>query len=370
MRVRVRRREHTFVGLVALFFIFGMVGVNAVWPAGFATFVAIGGTVGALMVLYEVRLTKVIAQAEFIRDLQTSFAADSQVMELWSKLLRNEPITAHDRPLMSSYLTFFETVYLLHIRGAVDLAMIDDLFRNRLFTAIGHPAVLEHALLKSASSFVNVHALINEWYRYLASRGVPLHPGYFAYLRAVATSKGIETRNLNVADIDQLLALQDAVLASMPDRAWLRENPREALLACLDGGDGAPDAGHRVLGAWSDGELIAAAILFDPGDGPESIKKYVSDDAKQIAQAVNLKLVLADPRYRRERVGTLLVKLLEERVYEMGRDEILCTIHPRNAASIGLFSSLGYAKAGSARTSYGARSVYSRRLKRPAAYAL
>lgn len=380
MRLRVRRREHTFVGLIALFFIVGMVGVNTMWPTGFSTFVAIGGAVGALMVLYEVRLTKAIAQAEFIRDLQTSFATDSQVMALWSKMLRGEEITAHDRPLMSSYLTFFETIYLLQIRGALDLGMIDDLFRNRFFTAVGHPAVLEHALLKSASAFVNIHALIDEWYRYIASCGVPLHPGYFAYLRSVAASKGLEIRELDVADIDALMGLQGAVMAAMPDRRWLRENSRESFLDCLGGGraravDAVADSdagvtGHLVLGAWSEGKLVSAAILFDPGDGPESIKRYLTDDSAALADAVNLKLVLADPSYRRARGGTVLVKLLEERVYEMGRAEILCTIHPRNAASIGLFTSLGYSRVGRARASYGSRAIYSRRIRRPKTYAL
>lgn len=378
MRLRVRRREHTFVGLIALFFIVGMVGINTMWPTGFTTFVAIGGTVGALMVLYEVRLTKAIAQAEFIRDLQTSFATDSQVMALWSKLLRGEEITEHDRPLMSSYLTFFETIYLLQIRGALDLGMIDDLFRNRFFTAVGHPGILQHALLKSASAFVNIHALIDEWYRYMAHCGVPLHPGYFAYLRAAALSRGLEIRPLGTGDIDALMGLQSVVMDAMTDRRWLRENTRESFLECLEGrraptAGGASDTGvtgHLVLGAWSKGELVSAAILYDPADGPESIKRYVTGDPAALADAVNLKLVLADPKYRRARVGTVLVKLLEERVYEMGRSEILCTIHSRNAASIGLFTSLGYSRVGRARASYGSRAVYSRRIRRPKTYAL
>ncbi|MFT4299980.1 MAG: hypothetical protein QM597_10130 [Aeromicrobium sp.] len=116
-RVRSLRREHLVIGTVALFFGVGLIVISATWPEAFGVFIAIGGVVGALMVLYEVRLTKQIAQAEFIRDLQSGFASDENIGTLWKKLLLKEPITEADRPLVSSYLTFFETLHLLVSRA-------------------------------------------------------------------------------------------------------------------------------------------------------------------------------------------------------------------------------------------------------------
>lgn len=358
MRPRVRRREHTVVLFIAFLFILSLIAVNAIWPQGFTVFIAIGGTLGALMVLYEVRLTKQIAQAEFIRDLQTSFASDPNIGELWRRLLLDEKIGPDDRHLMSSYLTFFETVFLLQDRGALDLTMTDDLFRNRFFTAIGHPVVLRETLLKKVGAFTNIHELISVWYHHLLTHRKPIHDGYYSYIEAVLEAKGFEIVELNKRHLDGLLALQSTVLDSLEHREWLRENPAEALLECLTS-----DGSHVALGALRDGKLVAAAILYDGGTGKESIKRYLTDDEALMRESINLKLVLADPQYRRHRLGATLVKLLEQRAYKLGRREILCTIHPRNVPSSGLFKGLGYARERIVSTTYGKRAVYARSLR-------
>lgn len=361
MRVRVRRREHAVILFIAFFFILSLVAVNAIWPQGFTVFIAIGGTVGALMVLYEVRLTKQIAQAEFIRDLQTSFASDPNIGELWRKLLLDEKIDGGDRHLMSSYLTFFETVYLLQDRGALDLTMTDDLFRNRFFTAVGHPVVLRETLLKKVGSFTNIHELIAVWYQHLLTHRKPIHDGYYSYIEAVVEAKGFELVELGPRHLDDLLALQATVLGSLENKEWLRENSAETLLECLQSSAGS--GSHFAVGAMHGGELVAAAILYDGGTGHESIKRYLTDDEALMRGSINLKLVLANPKHRRHRLGATMVKLLEQRAYKLGRREILCTIHPRNAPSSGLFKQLGYSRVRTVSTSYGKRAVFSRSLR-------
>lgn len=356
----------------AFIFILGLVAVNAVWPQGFTVFIAIGGTLGALMVLYEVRLTKQIAQAEFIRDLQTSFASDPNITELWKKLLLEEEIIPEDRALMSSYLTFFETVHLLQSRGAIDLSLIDELFRNRFFTAVGHPVVLRQTLVKSVGAFTNIHSLINAWYEHLINSKKPVHQGYYSYVRAVIEAKGFSVRELGTSDLGDLLDLQEHVLSALGDKPWLRSNPAQAFAECLDpkpsseASGVSPDRvpGHHVVGAFRGEQLVAAAILFDAGAGNESIKRYLTGEEEDgLEDAINLKLVLADPAHRRHKLGASLIKLLEQRAYELGRREILCTIHPQNVPSARLFSGLGYRKSKKVATSYGTRHVYVRTLK-------
>ena len=135
---------------MAALVILSLLGIHTVWPDAFGVFVAVAGAIGALVVLYEVRLTKRIAQAEFIRDLQTGFSSDENIGALWRKLLLKEPIPVEDRALISSYLTFFETLGLLLDRGAIELKLVDDLFRNRFFTAVGNPDILRQTLISQA----------------------------------------------------------------------------------------------------------------------------------------------------------------------------------------------------------------------------
>lgn len=363
MSHRVIRRERSVILLLAILFVIGLAGVNAVWPAAFAVVIAIGGTAGALLVLFEVRLTKQIAQGEFIRDLQTSFAGDANISELWRKLLLGERIDHSDRALMSSYLTFFETLHLLQSKGALDLGLTDELFRNRFFTAVGHPGILEATLVRESGSFTNIHALIRDWHDYLLKRGKPIHAGYYAYVRAISEAKGFELTRLTTNDLAPLLTLQTEVLSELGGRDWLRENAEEMLRSCLEGGP--EDEGHLALGAWYEGRLVAAAVLYDGGTGAESIKGYLTQDAEEMRRTLNLKLVLVSPEYRKMGLARTLIELLEREATTREARELLCTIHSANRPSRSLFDSLGYECVGKTESSYGKRLIYARELHSP-----
>lgn len=332
----------------------GLVAVNVAWPAAFGVFIAIGGVIGAIVVLYEVRLTKRIAQAEFIRDLQSGFASDQNICDLWRKLLLHEEITMADRPMVSSYLTFFETLHLLLSRGALELQLTDNLFRNRFFTAIGDKGVLDTALIRHAGAFSNIHNLITTWHDYLLTNGFPIHPGYYSYVRAITEAKGYDVVRLDPTDLPALEHLQTRVLESLGDDSVLRANTGQMLKECL--------ADHVTLGIVESGELVAAAILYDAGTSGESIRGYLTSDPVDRGHSINLKLVLVLPGHRRGGLARALIELLEHEAAERRKDEIMCTIHPRNTASKSLFTSLGYERVGRVDTEYGRRDVYGRAL--------
>lgn len=334
-------------------FVLGLVAITVLWPAAFGVAIAIGGVVGALMIVYEVRLTKRLAEAEFIRDLQTGFASDANIGELWRKLLLKEEVTAGDRTLVSSYLTFFETLYLLLRKQALDLALTDDLFRNRFFTAVGDRGVLKTALVKEAGSFANIHELIGLWHDHLLAHRIPMHPGYYGYVQALAEAKGYDIEELTEQDLADLDALQSEVLGSMA-RPWLRANTEVMLKECL--------TSHTALGVRVDGRLVSAAVLYDGGRTGESIKRYFTDDPEALRRSINLKLILTSVEHRQRGLSRSLVELLEKRAADLGKSEVMCTIHPDNEPSQALFRLLGYRRVDRVGTSYGERLVFARTL--------
>jgi ribosomal protein S18 acetylase RimI-like enzyme len=354
MKLRVLRRDHIALAITAGLFLAGLIAVSSIWPAAFGIVITIGGAGGALVVIYEVRLTKRLAQAEFIRDLQTGFAGDANICELWRKLLLDEAVTAEDRPLVSSYLTFFETLHLLLSRKALDLSLTDDLFRNRFFTAVGDKGVLDTALIRQAGSFSNIHDLIELWYRHLLQEGIPIHPGYYSYVEALTEAKGYAWARLEADDLQDLLELQERVIDSLGDHDQLRANTDVMLKACL--------VEHTTLGLRSGGELVAAAILFDGAGGSESLRRHLRHTEADLDTSVNLKVVLVDARHRRMGLGRSLIELLEKEAVKAGKTEILCTIHPKNDASRALFDRLSYQPLGKADTTYGRREIYGRTL--------
>jgi len=361
MRLGVGRRGRAILVLL----LFAVVVVVAFWllqryhPALATTLLALFGVAGALLVIYEVRVTKQIAQAEFIRNLNDSFTTNELIGELWRKLLLREPIDMSDRHRISAYLTFFETLHLLRDRQVLDFHQFDDLFRNRFFTAIGDRGVQTTALLGAGSSFDNIHQLAEDWHDYLVAKRARIPAGWYAYLEQRTRTHGTDIVVLGPGDLDELLALQAEVIAALADPAWLRANDRAMLEDCL--------ANHVVLGVREAGGLAAAGILVDRGSDEENIQHYFSDDRQLLDASSNLKLILVSPHggRRKRRLGRTIVDLLGHRAAERGRERVLCTIHPRNAPSIRLFTGLGYRRRGRVSTPYGGRHVYQLEVPRP-----
>lgn len=338
------------IALVVLVFIYFWV------PRAFTVALAIGGLIGAVVVLYEVRLTKRIAQAEFIRLLNDGFVGDSNTTELWRKLLLGELIGPADRHLTSAYLTFFETLRVLMGRGVIDFALVDDLFRNRFFRAVGNPGIQSTALLAERESFVNVHHLLEDWRKYLRSKRIRLPDGYYSYASARLAAEGFDIQRLTGSDLEDLLELQNDVLAHVHGSS-LRTNSAETLRDCLEK--------QFVLGARKDGRLVAAGILVDVGQDDENIQTYLTRDSEVIKASCNLKLVLVAPNSRGFGVAKLIVEQLEREASLRGRSHILCTIHPTNKPSQRLFRGLGYRRRKRVATSYGVRYVFELDLPTP-----
>lgn len=359
MRSRIFTRglvANVFVLSIALIF---LVVINFWVPQAFTVALAIGGLIGAGVVLYEVRLTKRIAQAEFIRLLNDGFVGDANTNELWRKLLLGEPTGPADRHLMSAYLTFFETLFVLMGRGVLDFALVDNLFRNRFFKAVGDPGVLSVALLAERDAFVNVQSLMKEWRAYLRSTRTRLPDGYFSYACAHLAVEGFVFSPLTVTDLDDLLELQDDVKANLENKALLRENSPEMFQDCLEN--------QFVLGARSGGRLVAAGILVDVGQDEENIQKYLTQDSELINASCNLKLILVAPDSRGFGLAKFIVELLEREASGRGQRFMLCTIHPKNQASQRFFGGLGYRRRKRVATSYGARYVFELDLPTPTA---
>lgn len=335
----------------------------------FNMLIAIGGMAGGLFICYEIYQTKQLAQAEFVRDLQTSFTSDEMVMSLWGKLLSGEGIDSkNDRLAISSYLTFFETLYVLHTIGILKISISDDLFRNRFFKAVGNEQLQQATIISEPENFSNIHSLVDQWRYFLLRSQKPIHRGYYSYAKAAVSAKAnVSIRRLNLSDLQNLESLQARVLQDLKHDDWLRKNGTSLLAECL-AEEG--DSGHATFGAFEGDVLVAAAILYDGKDSEESIRGHLLTASKrasqkgvrQMKESINLKLVLTDLKTRRTGIGRCLIELCEEEAALRGKHEILCTIHKHNVPSRSLFKILGYRKLGSHRTSYGPRLIYGRKI--------
>lgn len=125
--------------------------------------------------------SKEIARADFLVELNRTFTESQGNMELYTALQdcvdsKCEKGTCDSeeskctleipKVVVSNYLTFFETIYLLERNKVITFEMIDDLFGYRFFLAVHSKYVQQAKLAPQPENFKNIFCLEYEWLQY------------------------------------------------------------------------------------------------------------------------------------------------------------------------------------------------------------
>lgn len=142
---------------------------------------AIGLLVSLVIAIQQLKDSKEIARADFLVDLNRTFTESEGNMELYTALQNcldkncdskvncdKDSVCTLNIPkvVVSNYLTFFETVYLLEKNGVITFEMIDDLFAYRFFLAVHSNFVQQVKLAPQPENFKNIFCLEHEWLLY------------------------------------------------------------------------------------------------------------------------------------------------------------------------------------------------------------
>ena len=146
-----------------------------------STLEASGLIVSLFIAIRQLADSKEIARADFLVELNNSFINNEGNLQLYTALQNcvdskcqhkssgcGEGKCAVNLPkvVVSNYLTFFETVYLLICNGVITLEMIDDLFAYRFFLAIHSEFVQQEKLATQPENFKNIFCLEYKWLKY------------------------------------------------------------------------------------------------------------------------------------------------------------------------------------------------------------
>lgn len=146
-----------------------------------SVFETVGLLVSLIIAVRQLNDSKEIARASFIVELNRTFTESSGNIELYTALqncldskccqsdgcaVQTECILDFPKVVVSNYLTFFETIYLLEKSGAIDFEMIDDLFAYRFFLAVHSKFVQQEKLAPQPENFKNIFCLEYEWMLY------------------------------------------------------------------------------------------------------------------------------------------------------------------------------------------------------------
>lgn len=146
-----------------------------------SVFETTGLLVSLIIAVRQLNDSKEIARASFIVELNRTFTESPGNIELYTALqdcidskcdekdrcgAGKDCLLAFPKVVVSNYLTFFETVYLLEKSGAISFDMIDDLFAYRFFLAVHSKFVQKVKLAPQPENFKNIFCLEHEWMLY------------------------------------------------------------------------------------------------------------------------------------------------------------------------------------------------------------
>lgn len=139
--------------------------------------------------------SKEIARATFIMELNKTFVENPDYVNLYNLLqnclddtcpcergcgdkynLEKECNIDIPKGLISNYLTFFETVYLLKKRDVIDFNVLDDLFAYRFFLAVHSKVVQQKKIKNQPQNFKNIFCLECEWLSWREAHGKATDP--------------------------------------------------------------------------------------------------------------------------------------------------------------------------------------------------
>lgn len=137
---------------------------------------AVATTLGIGFLIWQIRLARRVASADFLLRLERDFAG---YVDTYQKLRPHGPWAPHatgpadeaDVVKLVTYLNFFGSLHIMVARGFLDLDTIDKMFAYRFFIAMHNPHTLERVIGPDRAYWGQVLDLYREWMALRHGRG-------------------------------------------------------------------------------------------------------------------------------------------------------------------------------------------------------
>ena len=266
-----------------------------------------------------------------------------------------------------TYLSFFETLYIIVASGALDLSVIDFAYRFRFFAGCNNPTMQESELLPLGYQYPNIVSFYNMWCNYIVERYdhsmkcdsissyIPLyeydlHKRYAAYCFAHNPIVPVRIRFLNrylnwmdlvlkriePSDLDTCMSMQERifkVIDQVKDSNIFEPLSSGEMKHALRRG--------YCFGLFQNEQLVAQMNLLSEPDDNENLMLDLGSELREKKAAV-LDLVIVDQTIRGYGTQKTLLYVAECIAANQKKDGIIAVTSPRNTYSIKNFISQGY----------------------------
>lgn len=266
-----------------------------------------------------------------------------------------------------TYLSFFETMYIIVASGSLDISVIDYAYRFRFFAGCNNPTMQESELLPLGYQYPNIMAFYNLWVNYIVDHNdhskkidsvslkIPmyefdLHKRYASFCFARNPKVPIMIRFLNrklewlnlilktidADEIDECMSLQKDVLGNIAkndERNFFEPLTENEMHKALIQGE--------CIGLYNSDILIAQMNLLINPEEQEDLSLDLPDDYHEMNAAV-LDYVVVEDGSRGYEIQRTLLFVAECIAINQNKGGIIAVTSPQNVHSIKNFISQGY----------------------------
>lgn len=241
-------------------------------------------------------ITKKQQYMKFLLDLAHEFNTSASCMRLYKYLDcydRNRGIKEtpdYDGVIptdYTTYLNFFETLYLILITETINISLVDEMYRFRFFAACNNPVIQKSELLALGYQYPNIMDLYDFWSEYIRKRYLSqcsntslsdaypqferdLHSTYrlYTFAQQPQNSQAIRFINRQFKRIDLIFSLLDSSALEMLGRfqtniCFQKETGDNAFEPLTESELAYSLANNICVGAF-EGEKLAAVLVLIP----------------------------------------------------------------------------------------------------------
>ena len=167
----MKKDRYLIIVLLILLLIFILNLVSPIIGIETATLLTTITTItGIFSVFVEMKRSADIAECEFIFNLQKQFDDNKTIQEIYKKLDdeysdRVKEINIERREVVS-YITFFEMMCNLIIKGVLKIDDVDALYSYPFFIAMNNKKIQNIELIKFKQFYRNIYTIYPKWFNY------------------------------------------------------------------------------------------------------------------------------------------------------------------------------------------------------------
>lgn len=294
---------------------------------------------GVIMVLVELKESRDLSEGTFVSGLTDSFNNNESIQRIYKKMELNQEITDDDTIDIVAYLTYFETIYVLLKKGAIDISLIDDLFAYRFRLALDNETFRRISLIRYDYAYVNIYKLEQIWCSYKKKESTlkAHNPNYSIVLKGNKMNRGdIVIKIASKEHVEEIYKVMGEVYDRLENKTLYVCDNLEYVKSHI------ADEGFAVIACNKNSKIVGSFIFKYPGQSDDNLGRDIGLDDNKLEQVVHMEASVVLPEYKGRGLQLAMLKYAEELIDKSKYKYFMAAVSRDNPLSYRTFEESGY----------------------------